>query len=393
MPAKNYAYVNKEMLIWARGETPFSVPEEAAVYLSGISAEQLIAWENGSDLPSINEAKKLAALYKVPLACFYLSEPPEKRVKKYTDRRTMNGTVYCETSYELWSEIGRITSNREKLLEFADTDEIGNYPLPTFTPDKTVDDIADELRGFLGVQLPFKTKSAYKNNAFNYFRRAFEHRGIAVSQISGVSLNEMRGLSICYDTCPIIAINNRDFERAKVFSLFHELAHLVRRSSSLCRIDFDERNDEEEKICDNIAAATLLPKKPFLEIAKKIFAKYDEWSSVSLQAVGDKFGVSSVVVLRRLYELGSIRKSMYIKIYKILNDEFEANRELIEQSRRGKNIPVHFYVKYLNQQGYLFPRAILNAHANGKLTYGEMCKTLNVNSKHIGNIERAVMFT
>ena len=68
MPAKNYAYVNKEMLIWARGETPFSVPEEAAVYLSGISAEQLIAWENGSDLPSINEAKKLAALYKVPLA-------------------------------------------------------------------------------------------------------------------------------------------------------------------------------------------------------------------------------------------------------------------------------------------------------------------------------------
>lgn len=178
-----------------------------------------------------------------------------------------------------------------------------------------------------------------------------------------------------------------------MFSLFHELAHLARRSSSLCRIDFDERNDEEEKICDNIAAATLLPKRPFLEIAKKIFAKYDEWSSVSLQAVGDKFGVSSVVVLRRLYELGSIRKSMYIKIYKILNDEFEANRELIEQSRRGKNIPVHFYVKYLNQQGYLFPRAILNAHANGKLTYGEMCKTLNVNSKHIGNIERAVMFT
>ena len=34
MAAKNYAYVNKEMLLWARGETPFSTPEEAAVYLS-----------------------------------------------------------------------------------------------------------------------------------------------------------------------------------------------------------------------------------------------------------------------------------------------------------------------------------------------------------------------
>jgi len=393
MPAKNYAYVSKEMLIWARGETPFSVPEEAVVHLRGISAEQLIAWEGGYELPSINEAKKLAALYKVPLACFYLSTPPEKHVKKYTDRRTMNGTVYCKTSYELWSEIGRIASNREKLLELANADEIGNYPLPTFTPNKTVDDVADELRGFLGIQLPFKTKSAYKNNAFSFFRSAFEHRGIAVSQISGVSLNEMRGLSICYDTCPIIAINNKDYERAKVFSLFHELAHLVRRSSSICRIDFDERNDDEEKVCDSIAAATLLPKKPFLETTKRIFAKYNEWSSISLQAVGDKFGVSSVVVLRRLYELGSIRKSMYIEIYKMLNDEFESNRKLIEQSREEKNISIPFYVKYLNQQGYLFPRAILNAHANGKLTYGEMCRTLNVNSKHIGNIERAVMFT
>ena len=62
------------------------------------------------------------------------------------------------------------------------------------------------------------------------------------------------------------------------------------------------------------------------------------------------------------------------------------------EALQGKNIPVHYYVKYLNQQGFLFPRAILNAHANGKLSYGEMCRTLNVNSKHIGDIERAVMF-
>ncbi len=393
MPAKNYAYVNKEMLVWARGETPFVTPEAAASYLSGISSEQIASWECGTDCPSITEAKKLASLYRVPLACFYLSTSPEKRVKKYTDRRTINGTVYSEISYELWSEIARISSNREKILDYTDPEEFVGLSFPTFAQDKTIEEIANDLRCFLGLNLPFKTKSAYKNNAFNFFRSIFEHKGITVSQITGVSLNEMRGLSICYDICPIIAINNRDFERAKVFSLFHELAHLVRRSSSLCKIDFDERNDEEEKICDRIAAATLLPKTSFLETAKKLFEKYNEWSSTSLQAIGDRFGVSSVVVLRRLYELGVIRKSVYNTVYKALNDEFEAKREMIERSRKGKNIPVHFYVKYLNQQGYLFPRAIMNAHANGKLTYGEMCRTLNVNSKHIGNIERAVMFT
>ena len=393
MPAKKYAYVSKDMLLWARGETPFSTPEEAVIYTSGISAEQLIAWENGSELPSINEAKKLAALYKVPLACFYLSAPPEKRVKRYTDRRTANGTIYGETSYELWCEIGRIISNREKLLEYVDADDGSGYFLPQFSQEKSVDDIANELRLFLGIHLPFKNKSAYNNNAFNFFRNIFEHRGIIVSQISGVSLDEMKGISISYETYPLIAINNKDFERAKVFSLFHELAHLARRSSSLCKIDFDERNDDEEKICDAIAASILLPKSSFLDTVKKIYPKYNEWSSICLQDIGDKFGVSSVVVLRRLFELKKIHKPLYLRVYKQLNDEFEANRELIEKRRKGQNIPVHYYTKYLNQQGYLFPRAILYAHANGKLTYGEMCKTLNVSSKHIGDIERAVMFT
>ena len=85
--------------------------------------------------------------------------------------------------------------------------------------------------------MPFKNKSAYRNNGFNYYRALLEHYGIMVAQITGVSLSEMRGISMYYDTFPIIAINNKDFERAKVFSLFHEVAHLVRRSSSLCLID------------------------------------------------------------------------------------------------------------------------------------------------------------
>ncbi len=392
MAIKNYAYINSEMLRWARGETPFVTAEEAVSYLSGITAEKLTAWEEGSDYPSINEAKKLATVYRVPFACFYLSSPPEKRVKRYTDRRTFNGTVYCETSYELWSEINRIVSNREKLLEYIDETENLSCAFPTFSPDLSIEAIGDNLRAYLGVVLPFRNKSAYKNNAFNYFRSAFERKGILVAQVSGVSINEMRGLSVFYDTFPIIAINNKDYERAKVFSLFHELAHLARRSSSLCSIDFDERNDDEEKLCDRIAAATLLPKTSFCEVANRIYSLHSEWSSACLCDIGDKFGVSSLVVLRRLYDLGLIHRTTYFQTYKALNDEFEASRILIEMHHKGKNIPVHYYIKYLNQQGYLFPRTILNAHANGKLTYGEMCRTLNVNSKHIGDIEQAVMF-
>lgn len=393
MSAKNIAYVNKDMLVWARSETPFHSPLDVEQNIRGISASKLLEWESGADFPSVNEAKRLAFAYKVPLACFYLTTLPAKKVKKYTDRRTMNGTIYYETSYKLWSEINRVIANRDKLLEYASLDTDQEYQFPALPPAASVEETAKIISDFLGIQLPFKSKNSYKNNAFNYYRNVFERHGILVSQISGVALSEMKGLSIFYEIFPTVAINNKDFERAKVFSLFHEIAHLFRRSSSLCMIDFDDRNDDEEKLCDCIAASILLPANAFQTVVKQIWPKYKQWSSICLQDIGDKFGVSSVVVLRRLYELKILKRADYLQIYEALNDEFEKNREHIELARKGKNIPVHYYVKYLNQQGYLFPRTILNAYANGNLSYGEMCRTLNVSGKHIGDIERAVMFT
>jgi Zn-dependent peptidase ImmA (M78 family) len=186
---------------------------------------------------------------------------------------------------------------------------------------------------------------------------------------------------------PIIAINNKDWERAKVFSLFHEVAHLLRRSSSLCLIDFNERSDNEEKICDKIAAETLLPEKTFKSLSSTIKKEFGDWNDNCLLKIADLYAVSTAVVLRRLYELGTISKSYYITRYSQLADEFEKNKNYNKE-----NIIVKYHYRFLNKQGYLFPRTILTAYANGIITYGEMCRSLNVNSMHIGNIEQAVMY-
>lgn len=390
MAKKNYAYINCEMLVWARSETPFVSTADVEAHDSGLKSEKIDLWESGKELPSIAEAKKLANLYKVPFASFFLSRPPEKKPKGYTDRRTYNGTIYREVSYELWSEISRVTSNREIMLEYAD-EEFEVHQLPLFDENATEREIADKMRDVLGLELPFKNKSVYKN-AFSFFRGILEHYGIMVTQIAGVSLTEMKGLSISYDIFPIIAVNNKDFERAKVFSLFHELAHLVRRSSSLCLIDFDDRNDEEEKICDRIAAELLMPEISFRSVVKESYGICGAWSSTCLCAIGDRFAVSSVTVLRRLHELGIIPTLEYQSIYRKMNEEFEAEQEWIKEHTEEKNIPIKYYIRYLNKEGYLFPKTVVSAFNRGDISYGEMCRTLNVKGKHIENIERAVMF-
>lgn len=390
MGAKKYAYVNSEMLVWARSETPFITSEDVASRISGFKSELIDKWESGEELPSITEAKKLANLYKVPFATFYLSNPPEKRVRPYTDRRTYNDSIYRETSYTLWSEINRIIGNRQIIADL--TEETEYRSLPIVDSGLNEKQTADIIRQFFGLELPFKNKTAYKNNGFTFYRGLLEHCGIMVAQITGVSLSEMRGISMYYDSFPIIAINNKDFDRAKVFSLFHEVAHLVRRSSSLCLIDFDERNDEEEKICDRIAAEVLMPEDSFRRAASNAYDTYGDWSDLCLLAIADKFAVSTFSVVRRLYEIKIVTKSVYFSVYQRISDSFKEEQDFLLQNKAEKEFKVKYYITYLSKEGYLFPKKVLSAYSRGDISYGEMCSTLSIKGKHISNIERAVMF-
>ena len=390
MGRKNYAFVNPQMLVWARSETPFETLESVEEISPSITAKNLEAWEKGDDYPSITEAKKLASLYKLPFATFYLSEEPARKVKRYTDRRTLKGFYSENISYALWSETQRIESNRDSIVEFTE-DETPVRAIPSI-PNDDVIEIATAIRAYLGLDTPLRTKTAYGANPFNYYRNIVERNNIIVAQVSGVDIEEMKGLSIYFDSYPIIAINNKDYDRSKVFSLFHELAHIFRRSSSLCTIDMDEHSDQEETICDRIAAAALMPEEAFKQIANECITRIGAVNSICIDRIAGRFGVSTISALRRMHETKVISRKLFFDLLGVITDEYNANIAYIEAARKGKNVPVFYHVKYLNQNGFLLPRTVLMAHASGKITHGEMCRALGVNSKHIGSLEQAVMF-
>ena len=133
-----------------------------------------------------------------------------------------------------------------------------------------------------------------------------------------------------------------------------------------------------------------MPDFSFKSTADEIKEEYYGWSTQCLQAIGDRFAVSSAAVVRRLYELSIISYSEYQKLYKKLSDEFEA-KKLAEDMSQDDDFRIKYYIKYLSKEGYLFPRTVVSAYYRGDLSYGELCQTLNMKSKHINNIERAVM--
>src|SRR6516164_8722562 len=68
------ALVKPELLVWARKAAGLDV--ENAARKTQVKPQRLEEWENGGSRPTIAQVRKLADIYKRPLAVFFLEEPP-----------------------------------------------------------------------------------------------------------------------------------------------------------------------------------------------------------------------------------------------------------------------------------------------------------------------------
>ena len=72
--------MNKEILKWARLTSNLTV-EEAAQKAS-VKEAQILAWEEGEDIPTYPQLEKLAyKVYNRPIAVFFFQKPPEEDVE------------------------------------------------------------------------------------------------------------------------------------------------------------------------------------------------------------------------------------------------------------------------------------------------------------------------
>ena len=71
------AIVTPEVLQWARGLDRISI-EEIALKLK-VDVAKIEAWENGSEYPTLPQAKRLAKQYRVPFAYLYLPDTPQQK--------------------------------------------------------------------------------------------------------------------------------------------------------------------------------------------------------------------------------------------------------------------------------------------------------------------------
>nr|WP_026160499.1 ImmA/IrrE family metallo-endopeptidase [Teredinibacter turnerae] len=125
----------------------------------------------------------------------------------------------------------------------------------------------------------------------------------------------MRGYSIFEDVFPIIVVNRKDAEAARIFTLIHELTHLYLRASGLCdleaRTDIPPEEQRLEQFCNDVAANVLVPVHHFTEHHVMTSNTTNVWTEDEISTLARDYCVSREMIARRLVEIGRADKVLY----------------------------------------------------------------------------------
>jgi Zn-dependent peptidase ImmA (M78 family)/transcriptional regulator with XRE-family HTH domain len=391
------AHVNPGLITWARETAGFIMIAEAAAQLK-IEEAQLAAWEEptSEEEPSIPQLRKLAALFKRPLAVFYMAEPP-RRFAVMRDLRRLPGIGLRHYSPALELEIRAANERRQLALELAADleQDIPQFGL-TATEKEDPEHVGERIRAALGitVQLQANWKDTDGRTGFNAWRSRIEELGVLVFQATRIDTEEASGFAIAADTLPVIAVNRKDPPTRRTFSLVHELAHLMVHVSGVSDLEADaKRPPEDQRIevfCNQVAAAALIPKNVLLSESRVIEQgpRSTNWSDGVLSDLARQFNVSREALLRRLLTFDRTtddfyrqKRAQYIAGYLAMR---ERQKEKSADTEMKRNMPL----ETISNFGRPLVRMLLGNYYQERITLSEVSGYLGLKVKHIPKLER-----
>lgn len=396
MAARVKALVNPALITWARETAGFTTAETAARLK--ITEEQLAKWENAAleDAPSIPQLRKLSALFKRPLAVFYLSEVPTN-FQVMRDLRRLPGAGLRRFSPALQLEIRAANERRELALELA-ADLSLEIPKLSLTATESEDGeaVGSRIRVALGVtdQLQMSWKDADGRAGFNAWRSRIEQASVLVFQATNFLTEEASGFAIAADLLPVIVVNRKDPPTRRTFSLLHELAHLMVRISGVSDLETDERRPPEDQrievYCNQVAAAALMPKETLLAEPRVVQQgqRSTNWSDADIQDLARQFNVSREALLRRLLTFDRTTNEFYRRKRGQYIAEYLASRERQKLQTAADEIRRNMPLETVSNLGRPLVRMLLGNYYQERITLSDVSGHLGLKVKHIPKLEQ-----
>ena len=298
--------VEKEVIKWARESIGLS--EHAAAQALKVTAETLRAWEAGEDAPGIGQLRRMAMVYKRPVTALMQPDiPPGAPVPK--DFRTVGG-IAPKLSVDAYLAI-----REAQRIQMVITDLVEDVPeimppvhLSFYSSEDSAAQSGLLSRNEFGAKSDdYKTQIGFRgiNQAYNAWRTRLQLAGILVLA-KPMHPMDCRGFSLHEGEYPVIVVNSREIDQAKIFTLIHEYAHLTRHQGGICQ----ERDAEaNEKWCNQFAASFLVP-----EDWLRWNVPAHVTSTAEVARLAKRFKVSRHVIALRLKELELGDANLYAMI-------------------------------------------------------------------------------
>ena len=314
--------------------------------------------EEGKGKLILTQIKKLAEIYKCPLAAFFSDRiPPLPHLTDFRINRDKRLTpqVYLakRRAYYLLSEIERITDKTSIIPQFPD----GTKP----------ERLAIEFRKHLGIKL---IKSKRPKEILRFYKGEIEKKMFIPIIEYPFKADDVRAFSI-FSRISITVLNEEDSPQVKLFSLFHEIGHLLRKISGICSIEIEpEQKEEIESFCNKFAAEFLVPAEDLkFEIERLKLENFDFDSITKLSKI---YGVSKQVIMLRLLWLRYIDREQY--------QEFKSKYEEPVKKQFGRR---NWDEVFLNRASESIVNEVKQAYEKGILSFADVVGILGIKAKYV----------
>jgi Zn-dependent peptidase ImmA (M78 family) len=347
--------INPELLKWARREAGFTIQEIADQV--GVEPERFANWEvTGADMPW-GKLKEVSKRFKRQLAVFFLPEAPPE-TKKPSDFRNARLST-SDLSKETLLAIRRA----RKYLKISASVMGEGYWLSRYNWLKDLR-TTSQFRSALGITLSDQESFKYPSEAFKAWRNSLEtNLGISVFQFS-LPLDEIQAFCIS-DSVPFgIVLNSKHSYNGRIFSLFHELAHISKSQSGMCFPEQLDKNQSEELVCNKFAGKFLVPDSsvPHANTLSK------------LTYYANRLKVSREVILRRSLDRSYVTKAEFF-------DLLEEIRQLpLPRGRGGPLTPVE---RAQSSRGLLFFNLVLGAAQSNRIDFNTASDALGLKLNYL----------
>lgn len=374
--------INPTVLAWARRRSGQTLEQVAEVL--GKDPAVIEKWELGESAPTYVQLETLAyKLYKRPIALFFFPEPPDEP-EPAQEFRTLPDFEIEDLAPDTRFKVRQALALQLSLSELSN----GRNPVADLiTRDVSVDpsrspaQAARRVRDYLDINIDTQIGWKTTEEALKAWRTAVEEAGVFLFKDT-FKQRDVSGFSLFDDEFPLIYINNSTSKNRQIFTIFHELAHLLVHTGGVTLRDdtyiraLHGDAKQIEMFCNAFAAHLLMPESDFK-------GQEQATDDANILRLSRRYKVSREVVLRRMLDLGLVTPRKYArKAEQWAQDYFDHAPE-----EPGGNY-------YLTQATYLsdaYVRMAFRNYYRGAITLEQLAGYLNLKASNVAGLEQVVL--